>query len=487
MFRYEYFEPEHFLEFLKQGIFDEDINEVVKRFSLYEPLVQFELINYLRNKNLPNLSLKIFSQALGISQKDGRHILNANGKIFKLILSGDKKYRITAKLTRALVIPGTSKIVTNNEHIKRYLSVVKKFTGKNFAVFFEEDFIGSSFMLPLAVSLYVENIPENLVFTGKIDAKGNIFEVEDINKKFAVVKKKGLKLITPSQVGHIDTIKAFLDRKSWNLPFYVTSESLQEIKVFLSFVPEEKISKELSFFKGLELFYNISEDNFCITTGQLKEKGEWEKVCINFYKNIQLLKIKLPGEKTFHFGIRGPASLAFPLGIVFGSQDPFIIYHYQGGKYYPVKVLNPREIKERVSSFKNIKYEFEKRNEELVIMLDLAHHEIFADVKTYAESILNNPSYLVICHELAGNLPIDKFKEIVKESASLIQSLKRKYSFLSFHFFFSCPVAIAFMLGIAFGHYEKGWVYNYQQQEKKYLPVINFDILRKIREGDVRF
>ncbi len=246
-FRYEAFEKQHFLEFLKQGLFDEDINEVVRRFSFYEPLFQFELVKYLRERKPGALSLKVLSKALSCSQNDARHILNGEGRIFKIVLSGRETSETCGKVIRALVIPGTSKLITNNERIKKSLSVVKKFYGKPFAVFFEEEFSGKSFMLPLAISLCVKNIPEHLIFTGKIDARGNIFEVEEVDRKLSIAKKKGLKLISPSQVGNFSTIKAFLDKTEWNLPFYITSESCEEIGFFLPFVPEEELSEELPF------------------------------------------------------------------------------------------------------------------------------------------------------------------------------------------------------------------------------------------------
>ena len=483
MFRYESFKEEHFLKFLKQGLFDEDINEVIRSYILYSPRLQFELINYLRNKKLPQLSLKTFSNALSISQKDARHILNGEGRVFKLVITSSESGQACGKVIKALVIPGTSKIITNNEHIKRHLSPIKKFTEKNFAVFFEEAFTGKSFMLPLAVALYVKNLPQNILFTGKIDSKGNIFEVDYVEEKYKIAQKEGLKLITPSQVGHLRTIKAFLDKETWNLPFYITSENIEEMELFLSFLSIEEITEEISFFEGLELFYEISKKNFCIVTGQLKNKNEWEKACREFYQTTRDLKLKLPGEKKFHFGIRGPAALAFALGVVWGSQDPFVIYHYQGAKYHPIEVENPRYLKERVQKIKNIKWSFEKKGENLVVLLRFSHHELFADAKAFAEKNLKNPSFLFIEHYASGNVPVEEFKKVVQETASLIQDIRKEHTFESFHFFFSCPVTIAFMLGVAFGHYTDGCLYNYQKEEQIYIPTIKFSTLREIREG----
>ncbi len=475
-FRYEAFEREHFLEFLRQGLFDEDINEVVRKFPLYKPCLQFELVKYLRERKPCALSLKVLSRALSCSQKDARCILNGKGKIFKIVSD--------EKIIKALVIPGTSKLITNNERIKRALSVVKKFYGSPFAVFFEEKFSGKSFMLPLAVALCVENLPDGLVFTGKIDFKGNIFEVDEVEKKVSIAEKEGLRLITPSQVGNVSTIKAFLDREKWNLPFYITSESCEEAEHFLCFVKEEAVSEEFNFLKGLEIFYDIPKKELCLLTGRLSKEKDWQGACRNFYQRVNWLKRRLYGKKIFHFGIRGPACLAMGLGVLWGSQEPFVIYHYQAGEYHPIEVLNPREIKERCKNFQFLKVDFEKKGQELVVMLDFSHHELVADVKEFVREKLENPSFLLIKHKRSGNISPLEFKEVVKETASLIQEIRKEKAFETFHFFFSCPVAVAFMLGVAFGHYTRGFLYNYQKETQTYFEALSFEFLRRLREGE---
>ncbi|NPA40091.1 MAG: SAVED domain-containing protein [Thermodesulfobacteria bacterium] len=479
MFIYKRFKPQHFLEFLNQGLFDDEINEVIKFFPLYEPKLQFELVHYLRKNPSLSVSLTTFSKALNISQKDAKVILTAPAKTSKIVLTSEEN---EGKVIKALVIPGTSKVITNNEHIKKDLSLIKRFIKKGFAVFFEETFSGKSFMLPIAVSLYINNLPSDLVFTGRLNSKGEIFDVEHIEEKFRVAKKENLRLVTPSQVKNIKVIKAFLDRDRWNIPFYVTSESLEEMKHFLEFFPEKFVEREFELFKGLELFYDLTKEKFCLVTGQLKDKKDWETACNEFYTRIQLVKNKLPGSKVFHFGIRGPASLAFAFGTLWGAQDQFIVYHYQTGKYHPISVEDPKHLKEKLKNIEDLDWIFEKKGDDLVIILKLSHHELLADVKSYVKSYLKTPSFLFIEHRKSGNLLIEDFKKVVQEIASLIQDIRRNHSFKSFHFFFSCPVAIAFMLGVTFGHYVSGYIYNYQQNEQTYSPVINFSTLKNLRE-----
>jgi len=478
VFKYENFDPSHFLQFLKQGLFNDEINQVLERFNLYPPILQFELIKYIKEKKLPNVSLSVLSKVFNATQEDIRILLLAPFKEFKVIVADKDE----AKLVRGLVISGTKKIITNNKGIYPELKVIKKWYGSGFAVFFEELFVGKSFMLPLAVALYIRNLPPNLVFTGKIDSKGNIFEVDNLDAKFKLARQLNLKLITPLHAGHINIIKQFLDRDCWDVPFYVTTEDLKEFDTFCKGTPLRAIYSNLKFFEGLRIFYDLHKEDFCIVTGQLREKCEWHRQCVRFYESVHKIKHTLFGDKLFHFGIRGPSTLAFSLGILWGSQEPFYIYHYQSGRYHQISVSNPRELKQRVRKTNLIEFEFVPSGNDLAIILQLAHHELFADAREYINRKLRSPSFLWISHITSGNVQVMEFKQVVKEIASVIQDIRKTYTFENFHFFFSCPVPIAFMLGVAFGHYSEGVVYNYQKGEDLYMPVVELSFLRKIRE-----
>ncbi|MEN3039368.1 MAG: SAVED domain-containing protein, partial [Candidatus Kryptonium sp.] len=82
-----------------------------------------------------------------------------------------------------------------------------------------------------------------------------------------------------------------------------------------------------------------------------------------------------------------------------------------------------------------------------------------------------------------GNLPVDDFLKVAQETASYLQDLRQRYSFERYHFFFSCPVPVAFMIGLAFGHYVDGSIYNYQRDGSSYEEVLDLRYLRKLREG----
>jgi len=486
-FLFEEFDEGHLLAFLDQGLLDEHIEELLMRWNLFSPKVQFALINYIRERLKDSFSPRLLVKHLKIkSIEDAEQIVKGKGKIFEIIVVDKDR----ANFAQGLVIPETSKIITNLPELKNSLTIVKKLLNKNFAVFFDTYISGKSFMLPLAVALGIERIPEDLRFTGALNAMGDILEVDHLKEKIEFAKAHGLRLITPLQVKRFNTIKAYLEKDEWDIPFYITSAGYEEFSNFLKAFIGEKTFEEFEILKGLELFYGLQEDTFYQLTGQLKTEEDWKKVCQDFYTRYYKIVNTLLGNKIFHLGIRGAVALSFALGVLYSHFYPFVFYHYQAKegetKYHTIPIYEPRYLKERKSQYNYINTLFEHNGEDLVILLNLGHHEAVADVKSYAYSNLNNPSFLILEAKQKGNVPIESFSEVAKECASAIQDIRSQYSMKTYHFFFSCPIPIAFMVGLAFGHYVDGWIYNFQKEGSSYQPVLEFRFLRKIREGNVR-
>jgi hypothetical protein len=486
-FPFEKFDENHILTFLEQGLLDEHIEELLMRWNLFSPKVQFSLIDYIRERLKDSFSPRLLVKHLKIkSIEDADQIVKGKGKIFEVIVVDKDK----ADFVKGLVIPDTSKIITNLPELKNSLTIVKKLSNKNFAVFFDSYISGKSFMLPLACALSIENIPEDLRFTGALNTRGNILEVDHIKEKIEFAKSQGLRLITPLQVKRFNTIKAYLEKDKWDIPFYITSAGYEEFPNFLKAFIGEKTFEEFEILKGLEFFYGLQEDTFYQLTGQLKTEEDWKKVCQDFYTRYYKIVTTLPGNKIFHIGMRGAVALSFALGVLYSHFYPFVFYHYQAKegetKYHTISIHEPRYLKERKSQYNYINTLFEHNGEDLVILLNFGHHEAVADVKSYAFSHLNNPSFLVLEAKEKGNVPIESFSEAAKECASAIQDIRSQYSMKTYHFFFSCPIPIAFMVGLAFGHYVDGRIYNFQKEGSSYQPVLEFRFLRKIREGDVR-
>jgi len=486
-FPFEEFDENHILTFLEQGLLDEHIEELLMRWNLFSPKVQFTLINYIRERLKDSFSPRLLVKHLKIkSVEDADLIVKGKGKIFEIIVVDQDK----ADFAKGLVIPNTSKIITNLPELKNSLTIVRKVLNKNFAVFFDTYISGKSFMLPLTCALSIENIPEDLRFTGALNTKGDILEVDHLKEKIEFAKAHGLRLITPLQVKRFNTIKAYLEKDKWDIPFYITSAGYEEFSNFLKVFIGEKTFEEFEILKGLELFYGLQEDTFYQLTGQLKTEEDWKKVCQDFYTRYYKIVTTLPGNKIFHIAMRGAVALSFALGVLYSHFYPFVFYHYQAKegetKYHAIPIYEPRYLKERKSQYNYINTLFEHNGEDLVILLNFGHHEAVADVKSYAFSHLNNPSFLVLEAKEKGNVPIESFSEVAKECASAIQDIRSQYSMKTYHFFFSCPIPIAFMVGLAFGHYVDGWIYNFQKEGSSYQPVLEFRFLRKIREGNVR-
>ncbi len=486
-FPFEEFDEAHILSFLDQGLLDEHIEELLMRWNLFSPKVQFALINHIRERLKDSFSPRLLVKHLKIKSIEvADQIVRGKGKHFEIIVVDKDK----AGFAKGLVIPNTSKVITNLPELKNSLTIVKKLLNKNFAVFFDTYISGKSFMLPLAVALSIENIPEDLRFTGALNTRGYILEVDHVKEKMEFAKSHGLRLITPLQVKRFNTIKAYLEKDEWDIPFYITSAGYEEFSNFLKAFIGEKTLEEFEVLKGLELFYGLQEDTFYQLTGQLKTEEDWKEVCQDFYTRYYKIVNTLPGNKIFHLGIRGAVALSFALGVLYSHFYPFVFYHYQAKegetKYHPISVDEPRYLKERKSQYNYINLHFDHDGEDLVIVLNFGHHEAVADVKSYAYSNLNNPSFLVLEAKQKGNVPIESFSEVAKECAGAIQDIRSQYSMKTYHFFFSCPIPIAFMVGLAFGHYVDGWIYNFQREGSSYQPVLEFRFLRKIREGNVR-
>jgi hypothetical protein len=486
-FPFEEFDENHILSFLEQGLLDEHIEELLMRWNLFSPKVQFALINYIREKLKDSFSSRLLVKHLKIKPIEvADQIVKGKGKIFEMIVVDKGR----ADFAKGLVIPETSKIITNLPELKNSLTIVKKLLNKNFAVFFDTYISGKSFMLPLACALSIENIPEDLRFTGALNTRGDILDVDHLKEKIEFAKAHGLRLITPLQVKRFNTIKAYLEKDKWDIPFYLTNAGYEEFLNFLKAFIGEKTFEEFEILKGLELFYGLQEDTFYQLTGQLRTEEDWKKVCQDFYARYYKIVNTLPGNKIFHIGMKGAVALSFALGVLYSHFYPFVFYHYQPKdwetKYHPIPIYEPRYLKERKSQYNHIYKFFDHNGEDLVIVLNFGHHEAVADVKAYAYSNLNNPSFLVLEAKQKGNVPIENFAEAAKECASAIQDLRSQYSMKTYHFFFSCPIPIAFMVGLAFGHYVDGWIYNFQKEGSSYQPVLEFRFLRKIREGNVR-
>lgn len=480
MYKFSEFVPEHIVELLRAGHLTGFVDDLIKSFSELDFLVQFELIRFLRDKK-PDFSINNLAKAMGISQDDARRIINAPCKIVPFVVVKGE----SGEIARMLVIKGTSSIITNFPSVLEKLEIISTFCGCKFAVIFSTPFFGESFMLPLATALVVDNFPDDVVFTGKIDEKGNIYEVDYIKEKRRLARDAGLRLVSPLEVENVAYIKHWLDAPKITLPLFVTSSTgehaLTDYREFAKSVCENYDN----LIAALNHIFGVKEEDLLVPTAQLTDRESWIKAIESFYRIVSWLYGKFGSRADIIIGIKGPVSLSLGLGMVFGSQIPFTFCHYENNRYFPIRVEDVRYLKERIANYSLIRACLkEGQKDELAIVLSLAHHEPIADSLNFIRENFGDIFVLTFEHKQKGNIPVGQQIEVARQIAGYIQDLRSKYSFGKFYFFLSATLAVAFMLGVAFGYYSEGAVFQYSSSApSKYQLVYELFDVKKIRES----
>jgi len=465
-------DPEHFKALLECGKLDDLIEKIYEKFWDLPTKHQFILIRYSKKKHLFP-SAELIKKVFNVSEKSVYEFFKGKYKEFSFPVASSTN----AEFVNALLIEDVQEVLTNVKEVKKHLKPIKEFVGKGFWIFFDREFSGASFQLPTVLELYVENMPSDVVFSGSVDKNGKIKTANRLEEKRKLAESRGLRFVEPYHFESVQEIKDWFDAEQYDVPLYITKTATGWEGEWKKFLNSWQVKEPERFIKRLEVLSGV--DTKPIVIGQLTGKA-WEETAEIFWKRFKEVERRLYGKERWHIAINGPSALAFALGVLFGSQKPFVFYHYQNNSYYPIVVENVRQLKERNKQLQKVRFKFEKRGKNLVVMLSFAHHDMESKVKEYISQRLENPSYLLIESESSGNISVEDMKDVAKECASLIQDIKKEQSFDEFHFFFSTPVPIAFMVGLAFGHYEEGWIYNYSGG---YEPVLSISFLRKLREG----
>ena len=456
-------------EFIENGQVDDFINELFKNFWGLSAEIQYALIKRARQIK-DSVSIDVLKETFKCSEDAAFDLLTKEAIEVHFPIVGENEKAVA----KALIIKNTSSLITNLPSKENELRTF----GDNFSVFFDRVFEGKSYMLAVGVGLRCRHVPKDLAFTGIVDPEGYIHPVDKVAEKREVCKRKGFRLVSPYDLEErtLLYIEDWLSKEVLDIPYYFTTSketARTEFQKFLKYVRTDT--------KALELFYGINSDLTLQSLGRLEGK-EWLNAVNEFYKKISKLQY---GERKryFHLGGRMPASLAFAFGILFGSQTPFTFYHFQNQEYMPVEVKNVRYLKERVEpdDIEGFHYEYIPGGDELVVLVGGGFHTAAAAVKEFLKG--ESYTYLLTSHQKSGNLSPEDMIEFARAVSSAIQKKKEAREFRRYHFFFSCPIAVAFMVGVSFGHYASGSIYNYEQKEGIYLEVLKIEDLRKIREG----
>jgi hypothetical protein len=218
MWKFWEIEWAHFKTLLESGKLDDHIEELYSHFWELPPSHQYELVKYSKDKEICP-SVQTFRKVFRVSEETAVKFFKEKHITFRFpVVSSNGE----GELIRAVAVKNLKEVITNLKNIKRHLNPIKEFLKTGFAVFFDKEFAGASFQLPTVLNLYVENLPQDALFTGAIDKKGNIKSVDGIEEKKKLAKELGLRLVEPYYLSTVDDLKAWFDAESYDVPLYIT-------------------------------------------------------------------------------------------------------------------------------------------------------------------------------------------------------------------------------------------------------------------------
>lgn len=472
MWSFSLFEEEDLINFLQRGMLDEEIDELIKQWEYLTPAVQFQLIKHLRSLGFDEEKL---AKALGIKKATAKALLENQAIEFEFPAVSEKD----GMLVRGLAVLDTPENFCNIREHKRHITPVAEYLrskgvlSDGFGVVFDNFFVGNSFQLSMTLPFLVKKMPPDLCWSGAVRKDGRLVKVDSLDKKSQVCQKFGKRLAQPFHLQEITQLVEWLNATLIDIPIVISKEPIRLEEFF------EKKENLLNLWH----IHRIEPNNLIIQTGNIQGKA-WQEVAERFSKLVKELDYTLERRLKAHIVINGPASLSFAFGILYSHTRPSVIYHFERSekKYYPIELLNTREVKEAVKDYKFVNYSLEGEGENLAVVLFFGHHNPVASVKTFLSNQgLSSEVLILNTEESRGNIHPANYKQIAKECASIVQEIKGKKHYKEFHFFFSCPVALAYLFGVAYGHYDKGCIYNYN--DGSYECVLRLEFLRGLIEG----
>ncbi len=449
--RKDYLTAKYYIKGWEQGEVEIPEEEIERALNCDHPKIVFLTVKSLFKRLPIERAKKIFKNSLGIEPL---------GPPVEFEFPTVSKS--SGKLVKGLAFESSATFLKNQKNI----AIVKELTQKEFAVFFDEEFIGESFQSPLAYALLYGEHPQNILLSGKLLPNGD-FKAEFKEKKEEIAKRKGKFLIAE---GNIHEIHSFFSKNFYELPFLIAIGNREKnIKDF--FFLSEKVR-----FKPLKGF--LDEKDLIVELPPFLPYDEsWEKFFTLIKENILKLKEKLSAPFALHIGLKKiPITFSLGTGAMLGTgKIPIAVYHYENGNYYRVIDLrkDSRRIKKRKKELSFIKIE-EKTGESrtAVIALQLASHETRNKGKKLSQKF-NADFFYINTPELKGNLPLDfDWTEVIAE---IYEAFNRIYdrNYKKFHLVMSVPNPIALALGMAIGNYWDVEVWSYFQNLKDYVTVFN--------------
>jgi hypothetical protein len=296
----------------------------------------------------------------------------------------------------------------------------------------------------------------------------------------------GKTLITSEDFDTIQNLLKFLTTSPKPLPFLLatkgrtTSELKNNLNLLIKASGKEVFPTD-NFYK--RLFNKPPYWDY----GKLNTKGDWQRVLKDFSEVLK--KVDSTFEDThLHLTLDGPSALAFGLGIIHGAHKKATFYQFQGGNYFPVIRLdeqNSRLLKSYSGQTDLVKvkdfWETDKAYA-LAVVLDFVSHPLSRRVEEFLKENQIKADTLILEHSQKANLDVNReWTEDVAQTFTLIRNFWEKKPYKEILFFFGTPVAFAFGLGCAVGHFYRGRVFNYSPVKNTYEEVYKIEKLEKVR------
>ena len=225
------------------------------------------------------------------------------------------------------------------------------------------------------------------------------------------------------------------------------------------------------------------------------DPDEWTGLVHRFRDRIVRLSAMpgLRGRKVFHLFFMCPATLAMGFGAVTGIYYEVVLHHFQRGTGSPHPYLPLIDFRKKsdshsgglhgIKSKATLPYEYisveapETLKDVLPISLHLSGHDPMGNVDKLASD--RSLSAVHIRNTYGNTLPVDAdWVRVANEVADVLLGLSSRHEVETIELYQSCPVIIAFVVGMALGTHARIWVFQWDGREKRYYPVFRLNTLR---------
>ncbi|ANQ53041.1 hypothetical protein BG95_00600 [Thermosipho sp. 1063] len=411
-------------------------------------------------------------------------LLNDDLTVLNLYRNGYNEVRFpivndsgNGKIARAIVFKN-EKTYVNLEGFTDKIKIIEKIVQKNLGVIFDSHFTGNSFMLAITMGGLTSKIPKNVAFTGEVDSDGSILKnIRNLHFKESVCEEENMKLISALDVNNVFELKDFFEAKEYHVPVLFVFQKRDEEFVDNSYEKlKEKVGEKfpLNFVDIFEKLYDFKKT---YVSDEIKN-NEWKKVLKDARKVLNSI---ISNNGIPHIAIVGPVAMAMALGVTLGTHNKLVFYHHQDGEYHRVLDLtdNVRKVKSITEDYRFVKYTVEGEGKDCSYVLYFASHNPIQDVRKF---LLNNnissKKILIEHKDNKGNIKPGDWTKIVSEIMSITQNIRTCTSCENVHFFISAPLPIAFGLGMAYGDFSKGGIYQLDKETGSYIKAFEIENIR---------